>query len=229
MLKRYYRLQEAKELLCASQKAPIGIRDINEAAIRGELRLCFWYEGLLSAIGAQQEGRHGVEPYGYFKGYIRIPAHAIERDADVYRIRTGEVVEAIDWPFTFDADEFPVAQVTSGASDTRTDILIRTPFVVDAADVVMPAVDVTALTKTEDKDKPLSPKTKTTYLHIIGGLLHLLLEGKGPSGKRYAVFEKDEAIFDALHAHFPNKRQGLSKRNLEKYFAEARRALDQPQ
>lgn len=69
----------------------------------------------------------------------------------------------------------------------------------------------------------LSPRSETTYLHILGGLLTLLL-GSSPSGQRYSSFASQEAIISALIAHH-GERLGIAERTLQAKFAAARRAL----
>lgn len=69
----------------------------------------------------------------------------------------------------------------------------------------------------------LSPRSETTYLHILGGLLTLLL-GSSPSGQPYSSFESQEAIISALIAHH-GERLGIAERTLQAKFAAARRAL----
>lgn len=70
---------------------------------------------------------------------------------------------------------------------------------------------------------PLGPRSETTYLHILGGLLTLLL-GSSPSGQRYSSFTSQEAIISALIAHH-GERLGIAERTLQAKFAAARRAL----
>jgi len=70
---------------------------------------------------------------------------------------------------------------------------------------------------------PLGPRSETTYLHILGGLLTLLL-GSSPSGQRYSSFASQEAIISALIAHH-GERLGIAERTLQAKFAAARRAL----
>ncbi|MGT2476523.1 hypothetical protein [Paraburkholderia terrae] len=71
----------------------------------------------------------------------------------------------------------------------------------------------------------LGRREETTYLNIIGGLLHLLL-GKSPgSGKKYSSFASQDAVISGLLAHFDGA-SGISKRTLESKFAEAKRSID---
>ncbi len=69
----------------------------------------------------------------------------------------------------------------------------------------------------------LGPRAETAYLHIIGGLLELLL-GHSPAGHPYSSFRTQEAVIDAMVAHYRG-RLGISERTLAGKFAAARRAL----
>lgn len=72
-------------------------------------------------------------------------------------------------------------------------------------------------------DGSLSLRSETTYLHIVGALLDLLL-GRTPSGQPYSSFTTQEAIISAITAHH-GERLGISKSTLEAKFAAARRTL----
>lgn len=69
----------------------------------------------------------------------------------------------------------------------------------------------------------LNPRSETTYLNIIAGLLQLMLE-KSPSGQPYSSFDNQSAIISALLAHYGSK-PGISLRTLEDKFAAAKRSL----
>lgn len=66
-------------------------------------------------------------------------------------------------------------------------------------------------------------KERTSYLNIIGAMVELIL-GISPGGKPHSAFKSQSAIIEALLAHHP-ARPGISKRNLEEKFAEARRNI----
>ncbi|MCC7037808.1 MAG: hypothetical protein IT560_10960 [Alphaproteobacteria bacterium] len=72
--------------------------------------------------------------------------------------------------------------------------------------------------------KPISEKQRSAYLNIIGALLGVLL-GKSPSGKPYSLFNSQQAIIDIIQELFTDK-NGLSKRNLEEKFSQAKRNLE---
>jgi hypothetical protein len=79
------------------------------------------------------------------------------------------------------------------------------------------------LEQTTQSGAPLGPRSETTYLHILGGLLTLLL-GSSPSGQRYSSFTSQEAIISALIAHH-GERLGIAERTLQAKFAAAKRSL----
>jgi len=68
------------------------------------------------------------------------------------------------------------------------------------------------------------PRSESTYLNIIGGLLALLL-GTSPGGVPYSSFRNTEAVVSALLAHH-NGRPGISERTLWSKLARARRHLE---
>lgn len=69
----------------------------------------------------------------------------------------------------------------------------------------------------------LSLRSETTYLHIIGGLLNLLL-GRSPSGQPYSGFRTQESVISAMIAHHGD-RLGITERTLQAKFADAKRRL----
>lgn len=72
-------------------------------------------------------------------------------------------------------------------------------------------------------ERVLAPRSETTYLNIVGGLLTLLL-GKSPSGTPYSSFETMESVISALIAHHEG-RPGISERTLWAKFAAAKRQV----
>lgn len=69
----------------------------------------------------------------------------------------------------------------------------------------------------------LSERSETTYLHIIGGLLTLLLE-RSPSGQSRSSFATQESVVSALVERYGTL-AGISERTLLAKFAAAKRAL----
>lgn len=70
---------------------------------------------------------------------------------------------------------------------------------------------------------PISNRSETTYLHIIGSMLELML-GHTPSGVPYSSFKTQESIVSTMVAHH-GKVMGISERTLNGKFAGARRKL----
>lgn len=73
-------------------------------------------------------------------------------------------------------------------------------------------------------ERVMGPRSETTYLNIVGGLLTLLL-GKSPSGTPYSSFETMESVISALIAHHDG-RPGISERTLWSKFATAKRQVN---
>ncbi|WP_175687207.1 hypothetical protein [Burkholderia multivorans] len=81
----------------------------------------------------------------------------------------------------------------------------------------------TVLAAAEKHDGELGPRSESTYLNIVGGLLTLLL-GKSPNGIPYSSFETQESVISALVAHYGD-RSGISERTLWSKFAAAKRHI----
>lgn len=75
----------------------------------------------------------------------------------------------------------------------------------------------------EARAAQLGPRSESTYLNIVGGLLALLL-GKAPSGTPYSSFENLDSVISALVAHYGD-RPGISERTLSSKFAAAKRHI----
>ncbi|CDH34131.1 hypothetical protein [Xenorhabdus bovienii] len=71
----------------------------------------------------------------------------------------------------------------------------------------------------------INPRSETTYLNIIGGLLDIML-GTSPSGKQLSVYNNQASVISALLACHEGK-SGISARTLESKFAEAKRSIKQ--
>ena len=68
-----------------------------------------------------------------------------------------------------------------------------------------------------------SPRSESTYLNIVAGLLTLLL-GHSPSGRPYSSFNTQDAVISTLIAHH-GEQLGISQSTLENKFAQAKRHL----
>jgi hypothetical protein len=69
----------------------------------------------------------------------------------------------------------------------------------------------------------LSSRAETTYLHIIGAMLDVVL-GHTPSGQAYSRFKTQESIVSVMLAQH-GRRLGISERTLHAKFAAAKRQL----
>ena len=69
----------------------------------------------------------------------------------------------------------------------------------------------------------LSERKERTYLNIIGGLLGIMFD-KNTSGKSNSVFRNDSDVINALTDKY-NDKQGISERNLQKYFPRAKDSI----
>lgn len=67
------------------------------------------------------------------------------------------------------------------------------------------------------------PRSETTYLNIIGGLLGLML-GQSPAGKAYSVFVNQSKVLEAMLANYGHL-SGVSDTTLQNKFAEANRSI----
>lgn len=70
---------------------------------------------------------------------------------------------------------------------------------------------------------PLSDRAESTYLHVIGAMLEVML-GRTPSGAPYSRFTSQESVISALVAHHGSL-MGVTERTLQSKFAQARRKL----
>jgi hypothetical protein len=91
------------------------------------------------------------------------------------------------------------------------------------------AIRTEALTELQERlsqdqsEQPINLRKETTYLNIIGGLLHLMLE-KTPTGKPRSSYKNQSAIITDLLDRFEG-RDGISQRNLDKKFGEANKLI----
>ncbi|MCP4393015.1 MAG: hypothetical protein GY804_01915 [Alphaproteobacteria bacterium] len=73
-------------------------------------------------------------------------------------------------------------------------------------------------------EKPLSERERNSYLNIIGALLGILI-GKTKTGNQYSRLTSQKHLIDTIHAEYGQLR-GLSKRNLEAKFSEAKQETE---
>lgn len=85
--------------------------------------------------------------------------------------------------------------------------------------------DSTTMRKTNPSSKAMTENAPLLLYVIVGALLALML-GKGEKGQPQSIFKNQAAVVDAITTLFPNV-PGLSKRTLDRKFAEARRRFAQ--
>lgn len=119
-------------------------------------------------------------------------------------------------------DSFQALQVDRDAA--RAELAVATRWADDYVGKHKAAVaELDSLRAAANKGVDPGPRSEATYQSIIGGLIDLML-GKTPAGKPGSVYMSQAAIIDALSIKFENV-PGMSKRNLELKFAEARRMI----
>lgn len=72
-------------------------------------------------------------------------------------------------------------------------------------------------------ERNLGSRAETTYLNIIGALVHLIL-GRSPGGRDHSIFNSEAAVIQNLLGTHLGK-AGIAKRTLEDKFADAKRSL----
>jgi hypothetical protein len=75
----------------------------------------------------------------------------------------------------------------------------------------------------QQSNQTMSARAETTYLHIIGAMLEVML-GHAPSGQPYSRFKTQESIVSVMLAQH-GRRLGISERTLHAKFAAAKRQL----
>lgn len=167
MLKRYYSLSDAAAFLASENLMAMRVFDVLELACRGEIRLCFWFDGELMRFGSGDFGEFGPpDPSRYcvysMKGYIRIPLHSIGPFSEEFEFEHAEGIEIIRSP----DGGFPVGteypdeilgkwawepdDMESLADGSAT--IIHVPFVVPLDEALVPAVDLLGLARQKGKD-----------------------------------------------------------------------------
>lgn len=85
-------------------------------------------------------------------------------------------------------------------------------------------IELARLANPAGQQTTITEKQKNAYLNIIGALLGLLL-GSSSSGVPYSQFQNQQAVIDGIHANYGDA-PGLSLRNLQEKFAQAKRMLN---
>ena len=74
-------------------------------------------------------------------------------------------------------------------------------------------------------EKEANAKSENNNNILVGALLQILLEKTDGKGKRYSTINSQQEMIDAIHDHCGTE-GGLSKSNLEKKFALAKKAIN---
>lgn len=151
MLKRYYKLDEAAEFLSAESKHRLSTRDVLEIAARGDIRLCFWFGGILSTfedIGPLSEPEF-VPPSYTFRGYIQIPKISINPEGEISWFNAAKITDVVQ-----SLDGEPMAETWTcgryfmGQYDCEPERgCFHVPFLIEIDKVLIPTIDLLALTK----------------------------------------------------------------------------------
>ncbi|GJM17082.1 MAG: hypothetical protein DHS20C13_24090 [Thermodesulfobacteriota bacterium] len=88
MLKKYYSLNEAAEFLTKEYEEEITSGDVLDIAMRGDIRLCIWHDGVLGRFKNTETLPTSLrnEPFYsfHFRGYIQIPKIAIIKNSECH-------------------------------------------------------------------------------------------------------------------------------------------------
>jgi hypothetical protein len=127
------------------------------------------------------------------------------------------------------ADEQPLAamdvlQLLLAERDSlKTKVVCRERELADLLKSRPPPREQPRMSDALQSSQSMSARAETTYLHIIGALLDVVL-GHAPSGQPYSHFKTQESVISVILAHH-GQRLGISERTLHAKFAAARRQL----
>lgn len=203
MLKMYYQLTESAEFLNAETRNPVSARDLLEAAARGKIRACFWFDGILTTFrdeGPLVDPTCASGPYE-FRGYVQVPARSISPNGDVSSFNAASIIEVTDSIY---GEPMP-SNWTCGAHfmgqydvDIETGDIRHIPFHVSLDDIVIPARDLLDLVpRNQCAEKSLSTTERNTLLTIIAALCKY--EGLDPQERGMA--QRIMEMTDDLGAH----------------------------
>lgn len=228
MLKRYYTLAEASEFLARERNEPfIAGRDIVECAARGELRLCFWFDGELGRFAMDERLAYRLtEGVGAFIGYLEILG-IDDPSANHFQFAATNLIEPVE-----EVPDFMVSlkESLNRPSVVSNDILggynaitspsgsMHVPFDVSIEQVLVPAADLLALRGTGKVVEKVNPRKVTTLHNIIGALLtEYKLTGKDGPLAQAEIIEDFENRYGGL--------EGISKPSMENAFSAANQNL----
>lgn len=159
MLKRYYKLDEAAEFLSAESKHRLSTRDILEIAARGDIRLCFWFQGILSTfedLGPLREPEF-VPPSYTFRGYIQIPESSINPEGEISWFSAAKITDVVQ---SLDGEPMPetwtCGRYFMGQYDCEPERgCFHVPFLIEINKALIPTTDLLELTQ-DLKSKPIT-------------------------------------------------------------------------
>ena len=192
MLKKYYGVEEAVEYLSELHKQRISKRDVLELGVRGDIRLCFWVDGVITKFKDNFEGAEFVGGGGSFRGYALIPPLHISLKGKMSGIRSLEIVEVVDYDSTRGSDqldkiEWPEIYSVYKCSE-ETGAITPVSQTVKTKAILIPAIDLLNLSSiTKSTSKHLGDRAETTYLNIIAALIDVISNGI-PDSEAYILF-----------------------------------------
>jgi hypothetical protein len=130
----------------------------------------------------------------------------------------------LDVPFPYDGPMPPVDPCKLNMMGRKAAELVSQTRPRDFETVVLLGDVLSFEAKCAEGERQITTRERTSLLNIIGGLVELLVERRSPGGQRYAKFESQSALIEILLAHYENK-PGMSKRNLEGVFPDAKKSL----
>ena len=210
MLKRYYKLDEAAEFLSAESKQLLGSRDILEIAARGDIRLCFWFNGTLTMfndVSPLEEPEICSGPYS-LRGYIQVPRSSIDPGGKISEFDFANIIEEVESPDGGPppGDWLPDSYFLGQYDCEPERGCFHNPFSVSISEAVIPTVDLLALTK----DLKLDLNRDT-------------FDGRGEKQQKEKwTDEKLRKLWDM------SLEPGMYKTKLAAHFGVTRQAIDKP-
>jgi len=156
MLKRYFSIGEAASFLTHKEHHLIQEKDIYELACRGDVRLCFWFEGPIYHLTLDIDNPHsGWERKAThsFRGYLQVPQRQLSPAGGTVEVTDACVVEAIGvkepaLPAIPPGDTWnPIVHFGFGEHDRSSKTFRTLEVSVDCEETVVPVADLMRVTK----------------------------------------------------------------------------------
>lgn len=248
-LKSWLTLDEAAECLTEALKESVTVKALLQLALEGQLPLA-WVANKAEAtdyVGSDYDTIDEIRTFTsreYHCSVLNGPHRLLMSEhSGLYNFLLAALMPESDFPsftglFVTDSegqtwqilDEYQYDHVTT-LRPFEVSISSWHHIVVMSSDIQSLIERLKSRLKILDGDRQnssngLHPRERETLLTIIGALTDRML-GQTPNGREISVFKTQSAIIDDLLAHFPDQ-PGLSQRNLEQKFAEAKKKLDKP-